>query len=535
VDDKGNIQRTFWSFSTGIPLADLAGAERGHKVHLRATFVGNFYPYDKPAPTEIYLETFLAKHGLPLGRSAQGNGPRHWFHGDTHYHSSYTNDIKEFGNPVRETRDAAQAIGLDWLVVTDHSCDLDEIDAEVGPESRWERLKKDVSSSQVSDERFRCIQGEEITLASQGERYVHMLAFGGMGEMVKGGFLPEEGSFLSELLQEGLAEWFEAIANAGGFPEGEAGRLFGPIHPFDKVMDMLPEETLTFAAHPFTFAQPPPPGTWHAEDLDSLRLTGYEFWNGRSRRSGRMTLNPFAKKDWQDEEKLAKKDEARIKKVRRWAETRWEPALRRGLVSWSPAEDLPAQRPVFIAGSDAHGSFNFSVGMGWDYRTRLIVDDNALGRARTVVYLPDHQAHTVPEIKEILAAVRKGACVVTDGPILEFTLGHNGSVAHLGEALTVSGDGDLEMDIVAHSTPEFGTVEQVEVVTCFNGHRKAKTTIVKAGETERVKLDGLQGYCRLYAQTVGQDGERSCCFTNPIWARITDGQKRRLSVRVASE
>jgi hypothetical protein len=298
---------------------------------------------------------------------------------------------------------------------------------------------------------------------------------------------------------------------------------------------MLPEETLTFAAHPFTFAQPPPPGTWHAEDLDSLRLTGYEFWNGRSRRSSGMTLNPFDRKNWQDEEKLAKKDEARIKKVRRWAETRWEPVLRRGLVSWSPADALPATRPVFIAGSDAHGSFNFSVGMGWDYRTRLVVDDNALGRARTVVYLPDHQATSVPEIKEILAAVRKGACVVTDGPILEFTLGHEGSIAHLGEALTVSGDGDLEMEVVAHCTPEFGAVEQVEVVTCFNGHRKAKTALVKTGETERVKLDGLQGYCRLYAQTIGQGGEHFCCFTNPIWARITDGEKRHLLVRVSSK
>jgi hypothetical protein len=534
IDDKGNIERTFWSFGTRILLTDLKGVARGHSVHLRATFMGSFYPYAKPAPTEVYLETFLAEHPLPLSRAAGADGARHWFHGDTHYHSSYTMDIKEFGNPVPETRAAAQAIGLDWLVVTDHSCDLDETDAEAGPATRWARLKEEVSSPEISDEKFRCILGEEITLASKGERFVHMLAFGAMEDMVEGGFLPFDGDLLSELLQEGLAEWFEAIAKKGGFPEGEAGRLFGTIHPFDEVMDMLPEETLKFAAHPFQFAQPPPPGTWHDEDLDNLRLTGYEFWNGRTRRSSRLTLNPFTRKNWQDTKKLAKKDQARMAKIRRWAETRWEPALRSGLLSWSAAEPLPTRRPVFVAGSDAHGSFNFSVGMGWDYRSRLMVDDNALGRARTVVHLPDHQAHTVPEIEHILAAIRKGACVVTDGPVLEFSLRHSGKVAHLGDAIDVSGAGDLEMEVVAHSTPEFGAVEQVEVVTCFNGHRKSRQTLVQAGASETIELNGLQGYCRLYAETVGPGDERFCCFTNPIWARMTDGKKRRLRVRVAS-
>ena len=172
--------------------------------------------------------------------------------------------------------------------------------------------------------------------------------------------------------------------------------------------------------------------------------------------------------------------------------------------------------------------------MGWDYRTRLVVDDNALGRARTVVYLPDHQSHTVPEIEQLLTAMRKGSCVVTDGPVLEFALAHKAKVAHLGDALTVSGDGDLEMEIVAHSTPEFGPVEEVEVVTCFRGHRKSKQTLVKPGEDAIVKLDGLQGYCRVSVQTVGPNGESFCCFTNPIWARITDGKKRRLVVRCAS-
>jgi hypothetical protein len=64
------------------------------------------------------LQVFVAKESLPLSNSPQ------WYYGDTHYHSNYTNDLKEFGNPVPDTKAAARCIGLEWMIITDHSVDL---------------------------------------------------------------------------------------------------------------------------------------------------------------------------------------------------------------------------------------------------------------------------------------------------------------------------------------------------------------------------------------------------------------------------
>lgn len=294
---------------------------------------------------------------------------------------------------------------------------------------------------------------------------------------------------------------------------------------------MLPEETLTFAAHPFQTAQPPPPGKWDTENLYHSRLTGFEFWNGRTRRNTLLTLNPFARSDWDNPEAQIRNDKKRIKKLQDWVESEWDLALRRGLKTWDTEDDLPSLRPVFLAGTDAHGSFNYSVGLSWDYRRRLIVDDNALGKVRTAVYVPEPFTDTLPSEQKILNGVRKGSVVVTDGPILEFLLQQNGQVARMGDALTVADGEDIRLEIQAFSSLEFGPVEQVELVTCFRHYRKPVNTNIQHGETVTIHLDGLQGYCRIFTQTSGPDGQLFCCFTNPIWVRITDGQKRDLVVR----
>jgi hypothetical protein len=70
----------------------------------------------------------------------------------------------------------------------------------------------------------------------------------------------------------------------------------------------------------------------------------------------------------------------------------------------------------------------------------------------------------------------------------------------------------------------------VELVTCFRHYRKPVKTIVNKGVTVTIQLDGSQGYCRLFAQTAGPDGELFCCFTNPIWVRLTGGKAGKLVV-----
>jgi hypothetical protein len=528
LDSQGVLRRELWIFGTRLALQNLPRAGRGDVVHLRVRFEGSFAPHDEPSPAEIHLETFLARHPLPLGRAAHISGPRHWFYGDTHYHSAYTNDVKEFGGAVAEARKAGQALGLDWLVITDHSCDLDEVDDGSGDVRRWDRLKVDVTSPQLSDDRFRLILGEEITLLGQAGYPLHMLAFGAIEEMVEGAFLPAGATnFPAELARRAIEKILET---SEGYREDIPQRLFGPVHSLDQVLAMLPQNTLVFAAHPYDVAQVPP-ARWGEDDLTHPRLTGYEFWNGRIRVKGRHTYNPFDEQAWQDPAKLQKSDVARIADLKKHAQRRWDPQLQRGVRAWQPGDERPTWRPVFIGGSDAHCDFNYHVGWAWDYR-RFEVDDNAFGRVRTAIYLPDHTDDGVPAVEQILSAVRRGACVVTDGPVVELWLKHASHKAMMGDLLTVSADGDLQLDLLAHTTPEFGPVREVEVISYFprTERTKPRRTVVSAGATKTIDLDGPQGYIRVEAQSTSPDGESFCCFTNPLWVRIADGQKRKMSV-----
>jgi hypothetical protein len=120
--------------------------------------------------------------------------------------------------------------------------------------------------------------------------------------------------------------------------------------------------------------------------------------------------------------------------------------------------------------------------------------------------------------------------VGTDGPVVTFSVEQQGKTAQLGEVLGVAGGKEINLKIQAFSTPEFGAVEEVELVTCFRHDRKPVKTIVKKDAPVAIQLDGGQGYCRLFARTTGPDGELFCCFTNPIWVRVTDGKTGKLVV-----
>ncbi|MHB8080219.1 MAG: hypothetical protein ACYDIE_13305, partial [Candidatus Krumholzibacteriia bacterium] len=52
--------------------------------------------------------------------------PPGWHGGDCHVHSMFTNNTAEWGAPLPALRAAAAALGLGWVAVTDHSCDLDQ-------------------------------------------------------------------------------------------------------------------------------------------------------------------------------------------------------------------------------------------------------------------------------------------------------------------------------------------------------------------------------------------------------------------------
>ena len=182
ISDKYWTYRPVPSIPLGPPpsisLAEFQTAVRGKQLHVKIDFKGSQAGSQGNRENFIIsraLSILLAETSLPMRQSPQ------WSYGDTHYHSNYTNDVKEYGNPVPDTRAAAEAIGLDWLIVTDHSVDLDDGNPyweQKLTASRWDDLGLEVREN--SDDRFRLMRGEEVTLlgkAGKGDETLHMLAF----------------------------------------------------------------------------------------------------------------------------------------------------------------------------------------------------------------------------------------------------------------------------------------------------------------------------------------------------------------------
>jgi hypothetical protein len=529
LDSRGIIPQDFWFYTLHLPLEHMIQTQRGETIHVRVTFLASVYPYKKSISIDRYLDIFLSSHALPQGRASHQPGPRTWFYGDTHYHSSYTNDIKEFGAPLPETRLAGMGIGLDWIVVTDHSCDLDELDSDAEGKNRWERLKAEIVLPQLSDTNFRFILGEEITLVGKDEKYVHMLAIGNLQDLVPGAFLPYKSDRISVNI------YIQAFKNILRFGKGYSPNLiqsmFGKLYSFVEVISLLPKDALLFAAHPYSYAQVPP-ATWDEDDLANLQLTGHEFWNTRIRRAAVWTDNPRTRTGWTNPDMLHKKDNSRIRSLKGYAK-KWDLHLQRGVDEWDLTRPLPDRRPVFIGGSDAHGDFNYHNGAAWNYTSGNSLDDNALGKVRTAVYLPDHQTQDVPEEKEILAALKKGSCVVTDGPLLEFTLRQGQQVAQIGETLSYRKGALLMVDIIGRTTPEYGPMTEVEVISYIShlGIGRRVATKVRPGQPATLDIHGMAGYIRLETQTIGSNNENFYCFTNPIWFKSDQSHPQKIQIK----
>lgn len=133
----------------------------------------------------------------------------------------------------------------------------------------------------------------------------------------------------------------------------------------------------------------------------------------------------------------------------------------------------------------------------------------------------------------MVSAIRAGRCIVTDGPVLNFTVSQNGTRAGLGEILTAEGPGAFEVNVQAVWTPEFGAVEQVEVFYYFRGMDETASQVVSFVEGQSQDIDqdlpSSPGYIRL-ATVTRNGGETYRCFTNPIWSKSMGDGARKLRV-----
>ena len=451
--------------------------------------------------------------------------PAGWYGGDTHYHTMYTNNLYEFGVPLPAVKLSAMAMGLDWLTVTDHSCDLDEtgdgtysyathqweytIQSPSGSQttyrnvfdygSSWGSIAADIADLDSPD--FRLYRGVEINLASvdgdSWEKTLHCLFYN--PDYISS---PHSGALGERPVSPSLPDGLDLLAT-GGF---------------------------AYAAHPLSDMSAEWAGldwgingtVWGDEDLDTAltreKFRGLQAFNTRPTRYSDDQNNP-----WADFDAGTPPDDPYPNELLAGV-TLWDQLLRGDIASGQ------FRKVFFSGGSDAHGDLNYASFMGIDnYAT-----DNAMGKVQTVVYVPgSYAAGNLPPIGEIMTAFRAGRSAVTDGPFLEIGLDRDddGDWYQAGD-LMIGDDGIadptgyLPLKIRWACLPEFGPITSVQlkagdgvgttILTAFDPNGSGQGY----GGTATVDLSGfgLRGPHYLRAELLTTDGDAGHrAYTNPMW------------------
>lgn len=502
------------------------GHVAGETIHLKVSL---YYRDDLFNYTETrYLRVRVGGGPLPW--------PAGWYGGDTHVHSMYTNNVAESGAPLPATRRAAAAVGLHWLVVSDHSCDMDEtgdgdwsyatphweytLQTPSGTQtvlrhtsdhgSTWGAIGADAAEFQGPD--LRIVRGAEVNLASidvdSTDKTLHCLFI--------------DNDYVS-------SPWSGAIGERPVFPALPSG------------LGRLQGTGFAFAAHPLSDLGAEFGGmdyavngaVWGDQDLETALLyelyLGIEAFNTRPTRTSTNETDP-----WADFDAGVQPDGGYPAELLAGIAS-WEALLRAHLVD-APGNGrfTPARRVFLAGGSDAHGDFNYTTTLALDsYAT-----DNAIGKVQTVAHVPgDYGSGNLPPIESILDAVRAGRTVITDGPFVEIGLDRDGDGdwyedgdLQTGDTGSANPNHSLPLRIRWSSLPEFGPITSVRL---FAGSPTATSLLI--GFDPSLSGQGYQGstsvdlrdyhldgpmYFRVECLTSdGDAGHRA--YANPIWIHFS--------------
>lgn len=472
--------------------------------------------------------------------------PAGWYGGDTHVHTMYTNNIAEFGAPIPATRRAAAAIGMHWMTITDHSCDLDETGdgdwsyatlqweytlqtpAGIATVTRdnvalggsWAAIGADVADFGGADMRLQ--RGVEINLASidvdSPGKTLHTL-------------------FVNPFYID--SPWCGTITERPVFPTVPGG------------LAQLAPGGFAFAAHPLSDLAAEFGGLdfavngarWGDEDvtvaLGYEAFRGFQAFNTRDTRTSTNQENP-----WADFDAGVTPGNAYPSELLQGIAL-WDARLRANVGSVGEPSALdgagaanalvtPPRKIFFAGGSDAHGDFNYATHLSTDtYAT-----DNALGKVQTVVHVPgafagQYGPGNLPPVDSLMAAYRAGRSIATDGPFLEIGVDrdNDGDWYEPGD-LRIGDDGvanpnaALPLRVRWASLAEFGAITNVSVYVGNASSTAALLSINPAsmgqGFAGSTTLDlgafALTGAVYVRAECLTSDGGAGHrAYTNPIW------------------
>lgn len=227
-------QAGLWWLDVSFHTETLEGKKESHR---RWNYPG--------LPAEPLLVHVLA-HPLPT--------PASWVGGETHCHTWHSSDPVEFGASPIVLHQAAAAVGLDFVFLSDHSYDFaweqGNYMRAADPLARYACLCAEVDSLPVDGPLL--IAGEEVSCGNYLGQNVHLLAphcrqyIPGQGDGGRHWFSNKPDLGIAEVLRKVSTPCFAA------HPKVPMGRL----------------ERMVFRR-----------GDWHEQDLGP-NLRGLQFWNG---------------------------------------------------------------------------------------------------------------------------------------------------------------------------------------------------------------------------------------------------------------
>jgi hypothetical protein len=488
-------------------------------IDLRVAFSAQGWPSQ-----DTYLRVRLSAPPLPRIPD--------WYRGDIHYHSGFTDNPAERGYPLDVTKQAALQAGLDWVLLSDHSTDLNA--------QRFAEEEREAAN--YRDGRFLYIVGEEVTVTSNKEgadATLHMLA------------LPSP-----ENPNKGFPDAAGAPGNVITTGDGSIGSPGMPLK--DALARIVAAGGFAYAAHP---DDPISPllrgGSWdlNADFLGAggkslaSGLVGLEPWNRATDLTADDASDPFCERlDAPPASCFRPDTEAgQYTRLEKAMAASWLPLLKIGLEEPNDAGDAPGFKAFIAAGSDAHGDLNYEATMDvTDFLHRSLsrltgyAEDNALGKIATVVDCPHGMG---PRGENVLRALREGRSVLTNGPLLVAGFDRNGDGSLDGpEDTAVGGQINLPaadfpaLQLMWESSDEFGPFTSIRLIAgTRHGELTPLEVAVPSGKELASggffpldlheilgKLGGTWGYIRLEARTRTQDGKEFRCYTNPIWVRVME-------------
>lgn len=457
-----DITHDYWWFTLMIPAEKLIGYDNVIDLEV-------YCELDWDTDVVNYLRVFRQESDFPYLEN--------WYRGDVHYHGMFTQNDAEIGLPLDATKLMAKYCGLDWITITDHSCDFDNYGSDVY--SNWTLLKSQIADFNSADTSFLFIHAMEQTVKNSADDQIHCLVYPswqnplGMNYTGDGDGDITGTSVSVDMLVDSLLIYHSFAYTAHPFAEGDELSFAVDGSIWNLGHNDFPENGI---AHSYfgtiicnDLNQASDIFSLEANKLLKSNIIGGEIFNMPNTlkatsnaddpwdvmHSGDHGFEPFPQDDGQ------------------WVINRFMQNLevvefiwKKGLEAKNSNNLIENWKYFISAGSDAHGSFNYST-TDFVYGVYGYIHDDAIGKLSTLTYCPDGMGLNATNV---LKAYQNGNTILSSGPIISFEIDTDNE--NLGPEIIIGNDTCIDyslcenakLSVFSSTSEEYGQVVSKRLV-----------------------------------------------------------------------